>query len=93
MDIWYFFHIGVNIISLSLDLKGVSPPHLTWMKTYQRVNSRGAECEPQQDPDWVGLVISRESTSESVPSARIMRYRMWLLCFEYLLYNDEQIVC
>lgn len=61
------------------------------MKTYQRVNSRGVECEPQQGPDWVGLVISRESTSASVPSAWIMPYRMWFLCFEYLLYNE--IMC
>lgn len=34
------------------------------MKTYQKVNSRGVECEPQQDLDWGGLVTSREPISK-----------------------------
>lgn len=47
------------------------------MTTYQRVSSKGVECEPQQDPDWAGLVISSESTSKSVLSAWVMWLRMW----------------
>ncbi|MEQ2176322.1 hypothetical protein GOODEAATRI_026751, partial [Goodea atripinnis] len=47
-------------------LSGASLPHSTLMTTSQRESSSGVEYEPQQDPDWVGLVISSESTSESV---------------------------
>lgn len=63
------------------------------MITYQRVSSRGVECEPQQDPDWVGPVTSKESTSKSVHSAWIMRLRMWFPGFEPLMYNEIQRSC
>lgn len=63
------------------------------MTTYQKVSSRGVECEPQQDPDWVGLVTSSESTSKSVHSAWIMTLIMWLPCFQYVMYSELQKVC
>lgn len=59
---WCFYLTDITFCS---GLKEVSLPHLTWTTTSQRGISRGVECEPQRDPDWVGLGISSEAISKS----------------------------
>lgn len=55
------------------------------MKTYQKVNSRGVECERQQGLDWDGLVTSRQPISKSAFSLYYWPQNELLVTFLHFL--------